>query len=469
MRKHQHPQTATTMSNVGNKIISNDQIYNQYKQQQQMQHQPQIIPDLDNFFRILQEQKPASAPLKDLAAKQDKQITNEDVGKKAFKRNNARQKKSHAASLASVGILRKYDTVNIDGCSRTQKVLMPLDEKTKYRDQWKKQPSDELTDDQRTTINIGISKSVRTKMRNHAKQFCTTNNAVEELQRGSLVYIFAMLIEQLNPFSTKLFRVNPLAVSNAFVLLTRVVPQSLLQKVFTHLFRSQASLREDSSPSSKKKIPSIEDLITGKESYNVFRLVNEWLMNQLPAKQAAQELTNNGSELPLQCCVRVLNESRADIVIMLKQLEEKQCQMDAITTYKKMVDHVQAETENIATKLVTQSAKTKLVQNVNAISRLSFSLSRQEQHQKQTLNLKRKISQVSNSEEEEIHEKIRKLRESVAEKQKQRRRTKLLESKTLGSNDTLKFPIAKKDINNINNNKSTCDDSSSDGEYVTSD
>ena len=451
------------MSNVANKLINNEEIYNQYKQQHQINH-PQI-PDIDNFFSMLQQQKHVSAPVKNLTPKQDQQNTNEEVSKKAFKLNNGRQRKSHAASLASVGIIRKYGTVNNEGGNRTQKVLMPLEEKTKYRDQWMKQPSDELTDDQRTTINIGISKSVRTKMKNHAKQFCTTNNAVEELQRGSLVYIFTILIEQLNPFSTKLFRVSPLAISNAFVLLTRVVPQSLLQTVFAHLFQSQASLRENSSPSSKKKIPSIEDLIKGKECYQVFRLVNEWLMNQLPTKQAAQELINNGNELPLQCCVRVLNESRADIVIMLKQLEEKQCQLDAITTYKKMVDHVQAETENIATKLMTQSAKTKLVQNVNALSRLSFSLSRQEQQQKQTLSLKRKASKVSNSEEEEIHEKIRKLRESVAEKQKQRRRTKLLETKTLeGSDNTLKFPIAKKDNNN--NNKS--DNSSSDGECVSS-
>lgn len=445
------------MSNVANKLISNDQLYNQYKQQQQLQQQQlPAIGDLLNMC-FQQQQQPIPVPIEEtIIPKQEKK----EVSRKTFKPKNDIQKKSHAASLSSVGNIRQYETVNIEGGSKTQRILIPLDEKTKYRDQWMKQPSDALTDDQRATINIGLSKSVRTKMKNHARQFCTTNNAVEELQRGSLVYIFIMLIEQLNPFNTKLAHVCPLTVSNAFVLLSRVVPQSLLQIVFTHLFQSQTSMRRDASPNSKKKIPSIDDLITGKESYYVFRLVNEWLMNQLSTKQAAQVLINNGNELPLQKCVRVLNESRADIVIILKQLEENQCQLDTITTYKKMVDHVQARTESTTVNLMTLTVKTKLVENVNAISKLSFSLSRQQQQQKQPLNLKRKASYVSNNEEEGTDEKIRALRGSVSKIQKLRRRAKLLQPKNT-SDDALKFPIAKKDISNNNN-------SSSDGEHSSS-
>ena len=410
-KQHQHHQTVTSITNVANNLINHEQLYNQYKHQQQQQQQQQELPDFDDLFSMcLQEQQPSSVQTKNLTPKQSQQIENR-LSKKTFKPNQVRQKKSHAASLSSVSIIRRYETVNIECGSKTQRILIPLDEKTKYRDQWMKQPSDTLTDDQRATLSIALTKSVRTKMKNHARQFCSTNNAVDELQRGSLVYIFITLIERLNPFNPKLVHVSPLAVSNAFVLLTRVVPQSLLEIVFTHLFQLQTSMRRDASPNSKKKIPPLDELITGKESYAIFRLVNDWLMNQLPTKQAAQVLINNGKELPLQTCVRVLNEFRADIVIMLKQLEENQCQLDTITTYKKMVDHVQVRTESITTMLMTQTAKTKLLENVNVISKMGFSLARQQQQQqqqkqqKQSSNLKRK---VSHNEEKGTEEKIRK-------------------------------------------------------------
>lgn len=439
---------------MANKLISNEQLYSEYKQQHQQQQQ---LPDIEDFLNIClqqqQQQQPAHVPMENAIPNQNQQIEKES-SKTTFKPKNVRQKKSHAASLSSVGNIRKYETTNIDGGSRTQRILVPLDEKTKYRDQWMKQPSDMLTDDQRTTIRIGLSKSVRTRIKNHARQFCTTNNAVEELQRGSLVYIFIMLIEQLNPFNTNLAHVSPLAVSNAFVLLIRVVPQSLLQIVFTHLFQSQTSMRRDASPNSKKKIPSIESLITGQKSYHIFGLVNDWLMDQLATKQAAEVLINNEKELPLQTCVRVLNESRADIVIMLKQLEENQCQLDTVTTYKKMIDHVQAQTESITTKLMTQTAKTKMMENVNAISKLSFSLSRQQYQQQQQIqasNLKRKASHAL-SNEGETNEKIRKLRESVSKKQKLHQRTRLTVESKNTSDNTLKFPIARKTISSNDNN-----------------
>ena len=66
--------------------------------------------------------------------------------------------------MCSVANIRKYEYVNGECSENSQKVLMPLDEKTKYRDQWMLQASDLLTDEQRTTINISLTKSVKSKM-----------------------------------------------------------------------------------------------------------------------------------------------------------------------------------------------------------------------------------------------------------------------------------------------------------------
>ena len=85
----------------------------------------------------------------------------------ALKKNEqkSRNKKSFAATISSVSNLRKYESVSMDvnGKKKVQKILQPLSDATKYRDQWTKLLSDSLNDEQRVRMGIMSGKSQKVK------------------------------------------------------------------------------------------------------------------------------------------------------------------------------------------------------------------------------------------------------------------------------------------------------------------
>ena len=280
-----------------------------------------------------------------------------------------KKNKSFDATLSPVGNIRKYENVIIeseDGEPRKQKFLQNLADLTKYRDQWMKQPSDQMTDEQREQLNIKLTKSQKTRMRQNAKMFCTTNKAVDELQRGSLVFTLMMIIENFNPFNGKLSECGVLEQSSAFVLMNQIIPRDLLEAVFLHLFSTENELRKNASPTSKKKIPGKQELFLGKEYYNIFAIVNKWLASHLAPNVDSVTST---SELFLEQCVRVLKENRTNIVCMFKNLEDRQSKNEATNTFKKMIDGVQEDTERTSQKVSSRTKK--LEENIMYISNLS--------------------------------------------------------------------------------------------------
>ena len=120
------------MSNVANRLVSNEQLYNQYKQQQQQKNH-EHIPDIGELLDMCCQEEEKEKGEEEKEGQQQPKKYN----KKRQQSKSSKERKSYAASLSSVGKLRKYETVSNNG--KTQRVLMPLDEKTKYRDQRKNQ------------------------------------------------------------------------------------------------------------------------------------------------------------------------------------------------------------------------------------------------------------------------------------------------------------------------------------------
>ena len=248
-------------------------------------------------------------------------------------------------------------------------------------------------------------------MKQQAKLFCRTNQPLEDIQRGSLCYVYSELLRVFNPMNPQLVALGPLECLNAMVLLSQVIPSELLKRVFDHLFAVQSEERVKAAPNSKKKIFSIDDLMVTRESIRVFSLINDWVWQHLPSKEmmlASSSSSSSKSQLsmfPIHEYVNRLKKHRAEIVLLMKALERNQCQNDAVDTFQKMVLFVQTQNENINTQLHTQSSRVKMTENLIKISKMNVNLAasstsssssiqqqQQQQQQQHAINLKRRFT-----------------------------------------------------------------------------
>ena len=362
------------ISNVTGRLAQSEKAHNNYLQQQQ-----QTTADMSDIEQLL---KNCDQMLESELVAETVAVTPPTSEKPIRKstssaKNKALVKKQqkYACTLSSANLLRTLQkTVGNTANDEGNFIMVPLSELTKYQDQWMKQPSDALTLDQRESLGILLRKSTRTKMKQQARLFCRTNQPIEEIQRGSLCFIYYELFQTFNPMRLQLVSLGPMKRSSALVALTNVIPVELLKKVFDYLFSIQAESRKNAAPNSKKNMMSIDDLMQTKESAKVFSLINEWLWQHLPTKEAAMKMKANGVELPLQTYVSRLQSQRAEIVLIMKALEENQCENACVDSFQKMIVHVQARCESVNTQLQTQSARVKLGENISQINKMNVSL-----------------------------------------------------------------------------------------------
>ena len=406
------PATLSILSNVAEQFVQNEKTHTKYMLQRQQQEPnvelAELLQTCDRMIATENEATPVivTPPMQLLAVpelpvvvKTTKSVPNEKS--KAL----LKKQQQYACTLSSVSLLRTLqkatDTVeNGGGGGESNFIMVPLAEQTKYQDQWMKQPSDDLTLEQRESLGILLRKSTKTKMKQQAKLFCRTNQPIEELQRGSLCFIYNELLRTFNPMNLPLISLGPMKCSSALVVLTNVIPEELLKKVFNHLFAVQSDSRKNAAPNSKKKVMSIDELMQTKECGTVFALINEWLWQHLPSREVAAKLKANGSELPLQAYASRLKSQRAEIVVIMKALEENQCQNDCVDSFQKMLLHAQTRCENVNTQLQTQSARIKLVENITQITKMNA-------------NLKRKLATTTIADKQQHHQKKTKLIEAL--------------------------------------------------------
>ena len=167
----------------------------------------------------------------------------------------------------------------------------------------------------------------------------------------------------------QLISLGPMKCTSALVVLTNMIPVELLKKVFDHLFTVQSNSRKNAAPNSKNRVLSIDELMLTKESSRVFSLINEWLWQHLPTQDMATKIKAGGGELPLQTYANRLKSHRAEIVLIMKALEENQCQNEAVDSFQKMLLHVQMHNESINTQLQTQSARVKMSETLHRLTR----------------------------------------------------------------------------------------------------
>ena len=86
------------------------------------------------------------------------------------------------------------------------------------------------------------------------------------------------------------------------------------------------------------------------------------------------KIISNGFELPLQLYANRLKEHRAEIVLIMKALEENQCQIEVVDSFQKMIQYVQTQNEGINTQLQTQSARVKLAENIAQVNKMNVTL-----------------------------------------------------------------------------------------------
>ena len=382
------PATVTIISNLAEKFAQNEKTHKKYMLQRQQQ-EPEV--DIVDFFKSCDQMiksenlESESTPsvvttpiqLPEVPVVVETTTTTKIVSNEKSK-TLLKKQQQYACTLSSVSLLRTLQKAadNVVENGESNFIMVPLAEQTKYQDQLMKQPSDDLTLEQRESLGILLRKSTKTKMKQQAKLFCRTNQPIEELQRGSLCFIYNELLQTFNPMNLQLISLGPMKCTNALVVLTNVIPVELLKKVFNHLFAVQSESRKNAAPNSKKKVMSIDELMQTKESGKVFALINEWLWQHLPSREVAAKLKANGSELPLQTYASRLKSQRAEIVLIMKALEENQCQNDCVDSFQKMLLHVQTRCESVNTQLQTQSARVKLVENITQINKMNVNLKR---------------------------------------------------------------------------------------------
>ena len=367
-----------------NKAFDN---YIQQKQAQQQQH----VSNLDELLKSCDLLLAAEKETPKLIIKPPKTAT-----EKA--RILLQKQQQNARTLSSVNLLRTMQKTENPESGETNFIMVPLAEQSKFRDQWIRQASDTLNLEQRERLKVLLTKSTKTRMKQQARLFCRTNQPIEDIQRGSLCYIYHEILKYFNPMSQQLISLGPMKCISTIVLLTNVVPLELLKKVFDHLFVVQSENRKNAPPNSKKKVSTIDELMQTKESGRVFQLINDWLWQHMPGQSMADKIIASGNELPLCNYVNRLKTCRAEIVLIMKALEENQCRNEAVDSFQKMVLHVQTLNESINTQLQTQSARSKMSDNIALVNKMNLNLSSGSRtslvaYNKQQHNLKRKQQQ----------------------------------------------------------------------------
>ena len=157
---------------------------------------------------------------------------------------------------------RKKETKNLTAIGRTNKIPTSVVRASFWHAQW----------------NIALTKSQKNRMKQSAKTYRTTNNPIEELQRGVHLAVYHWEFWSFNP---KLLELGMLEASSAFVLLQKIVPRYLLLLVFDKVFSAERAVRKTTSHTSKKKIPTKHEILSLKEADAVFSILNTWLFNHL--------------------------------------------------------------------------------------------------------------------------------------------------------------------------------------------
>ena len=185
------------------------------------------------------------------------------------------EKSDYTITLSPISILRRCESVG------SEKAYLALDSETKYRDQWMKQASDYLNDSDRETLGLKLKKSIKSKMKQQAKKFCTTDQPLDEIQRGSLVNIYMFLFTKFNAFSSSLWILGPVYMSTNFTTMSSVIPSDLQRLVYNHLFKKRNDIAKQASSNSKSRVSSIDELIQKRENLVIYDIINKWLWKNL--------------------------------------------------------------------------------------------------------------------------------------------------------------------------------------------
>ena len=344
---------------------------------------------LKNYYH---KQRQSSSGGKDIMKFVEEFNAENDIIEKQQQQKIASIKKSEdfSKTLTPVSNLRRCEIVATDGGggsevtnNEKQRAFIPLDSDTKFRDQWMRQPSDLFSLEHRKALQIEIKKSTRSKMKNQAKTFCTTNRPMEQIQRGTLINIYMFLIMKFNMFSASLNLLSSIQVSSCAVLLAKVIPHDLQEEIYTHLFSKREENLKNASSNSKKKISNVGDMIEKKENHDIFAIINRWLWKNLPSEETGKHAIKCGKQLPLEMCVTQLTNNRNEIIKLYKSLDEVQCRVDSIDSYLKIYEHVQQTSELHSMQLLAQSGRSKIQENIAEIGKITNKLKQHKYQQQQ--------------------------------------------------------------------------------------
>ena len=258
-----------------------------------------------------------------------------------------------------------------------------------------KQASDFLNDSDRETLGLKLKKSTKSKVKQQAKKFCTTDQPLDEIQRGSLVNIYMFLFTKFNIFSSSLWILGPVYMSTNFTTMCNIIPSELQRLVYNHVFKKRNDIAKQASPNSKSRVSSIDELIQKRENRVIYDIINKWLWKNLLNSEAGQQIIKDGGKLPLELHVQRLVENRSEIVKMFKALDESQYKLDSVSSYPKMIEYVQQNCEDVYMGSISQSGRVKIQENLSKMSKMNARIKLQQQQQQQ--QQRRSISIINDS------------------------------------------------------------------------
>ena len=162
-----------------------------------------------------------------------------------------------------------------------------------------------------------------------------------------------------------------------------VIPPSLVEEINTYLFKVREDIKAQTTPNSKKNILSLYELLTTKESANVFDLINNWVWKNLTPKEDGDRIVASGGVLYLQAWADRLTKERSNIVLLCKTLEENICRLEALSNIHEVTSYVMSHTEKVCSRIQTTNGVHRMREIFSKLGKLSANRSLESIRKKQ--------------------------------------------------------------------------------------
>ena len=296
----------------------------------------------------------------------------------------------YLSALAPICNIRRRTVVGNVG--EVHYKYLPLEESTATVHQWMLQHSDYATLTELRESGLGLKKNHKTRMRTQARQFCTTLDAVDVIQRGVLCNIYLFLILNFNMYSPCVAHMSASDKLSMQNLMSMVFPLELITSIYNHVYAvsKQNNSRKVVSPiisngsTSRSGCVQMYSIFIKQSGHILHQIIASWVRKRLVTILEGSKMKREGKLLPLEECVARLDTLRANVVRTYKSIDAQQCRLDSVQDLVGLYDFAQNCCEEQLAISSTRSFRTKHDDTIQAVGRLT-NLMRDKNRQQQKL------------------------------------------------------------------------------------